>query len=600
MSLSGEVLSDIPATFTMTLEERARHIYLAETDLEYRAMFLRMVDDPDMGDVFFINTCCWTFDPRNGPNGKPIGPIPFILWEAQARAARKIGQAMDGGHDLGEEKSRDQGLTWINLCLIWKRALRQRGFSALIGAMTEDLLDSTKSPATLGWKLDFLYDHLPAFLRAREYNPENPAHRSWASWSIPDTGSYINGRSPTPRFAVGDRKSVAYFDDWAQWEHGGPAWEAAAATTNCRLASWTVNPENPLNHAYDLRFGKGRFEGVKTAIIRVEELHWTSDPRKQDTALDPDTGETYNTWKRLTVGDPARRIPGKISHTQFLRDYEGVYEIASKGRIYGEQLPFARIGDFPFDPRFPLYSFWDYGVSDVCGIIWAQWDWEEYRLRLIDCVARSGHGIEYYVPFLTGRKDPAEVLPKEEEYDESDRRIITRHTAWQQFSRVANARVVTYLDHFGDPAGTQRSISHNKSARDVLADNEIFVRARNDNAGKGYKGRIESTRRLLPFMDIDKSLCGPLLDALQNYKWNKTGTEPEHDENSHLSASLEYGCVNLEAEIIEMIRARAQSKGRVGRVGGVFGDPRAVFQSEEDDRKEVYNTSNGSRGVTGY
>lgn len=587
----------------MTEDERYALVGDAERDEGARALFLAMIDDPETGAAFFLNTCCVTFDPRPGPDRKPIGVVPFLLWPEQERAANLVSQCIDNGEDLGQEKSRDMGLTWIDLGVILLKWLRTPGFTALIGAMTEALLDSPKDESTLFWKIDTMYQYLPSFMKVKGYDPDDKNVRSWCAMTNPVNGSMINGAAPTNRFAIGRRKSVVYYDDWAKWEEGAAAWEGAAATAQCRIACWTVNPEDPLNHAYELRFGKGKFENVQVKLLTVRDLHWTSDPRKTRLERDPLTGQLFNPWKRAQIGDPARGIAGRISFEQFQKDYEGVYESNPKGRIYANQIVQARVGKYPYDPRFPTYTGWDYGRGDDCVILWPQIDYENLRIRFVDCLIRSGHGMEYYIPFVTGRSDPMEQLPKEDEMDDRDWEVLKRHETWQKFNRETQKREVPYADHFGDPSGKQKSISHNKSAKQMLEDAGIFVTEREDNHGKGYTGRIEDARRILPFCDFDETHCAPLITALQNYKWSKGGKEPEHDEYSHCAAAFEYFAVNIANDFFELLESRRRAEVIASRglqtaefnlrgMGAVDLSPRAG--------NSAYNSREGANSITGY
>ena len=45
---------------------------------------------------FYVNTFCWTYDPR-----KPRKSMPFILWEFQQEALKEILSCVEDGEDLG-------------------------------------------------------------------------------------------------------------------------------------------------------------------------------------------------------------------------------------------------------------------------------------------------------------------------------------------------------------------------------------------------------------------------------------------------------------------------------------------------------------------
>lgn len=542
----------------MTIDERMEILAAAERSPEFQQELRFALLDPDIGDALFINAFCTTYDPRNDPaTGKPIGYVPFLMWKEQEDAAREFGRAMDLGYDIGGEKSRDMGMTWIVLACIVKRWLLHDGFSALVGSITQELLDNDKSPSSLFWKIKILVQYTLAvapWLTPAKFDWD--AHHTWAKLENPQTGGTIQGRAPTVRFPIGDRQTVIYFDDFAQWEVGGEAWENAAATTNCRCATWTANG---LNFAWELRFGKGKFEGVK---IKIVNIHWKSDPRKQATAIDETTGKVYNIWQREMVGDAAQGIPGKISYEQFLKDYEFQYETSQKGRIYGSQMPHVSRGKFPYNPAFPTWTFWDYGTTDACVILFVQLDVKRFRFRIVDRVIGNGQGIEFYIPMVNGRQDE-EILKHEKDYTLEDLQSIERRTSWQVYDRVKDKKIVPYYGHFGDPAGKAKSISHNKSAKEMLWEADIEVEDKDTNEAKSYMGRIEAARFMLRYTDINDELCEDVAIHLSQYKWAKSGLRPEHDDASHTAAAWEYGCQNLIDWFQNLLKERQMEKKAV-------------------------------------
>lgn len=552
----------------MTLEERLAIVNAAERSPTERAWFLAAIDDPVGGDAFFINTCAMSFDPRKVRDERtgdlrPIGYVPMLLWPEQEKAANTIGWCMDNERDCGGEKSRDMGMTWIiELCGI-KRFLRQPGFSMLIGAMTQNLLDDEKNPATLFWKIDCVLKHLPQFLMpgGMKWDAFRKKYRSPADMINPENGNTINGNAPTARFAVGDRKSVVYFDDWAQWEYGEEAWNFAAATTNCRIASWTANG---LNHAYDLRFGKNGFEGVKVKIVNI---HWSSDPRKQKKAIDPYSGKEYNIWLREQIGDPDAYnpetgqigIPGRITMQKFKRDYEMVYELGDDKAIYALQMERARKGNFPHDSRLGLYTFWDYGRSNRTAIVFAQFDHKSGRLRIIAYQEWQGEEIGYYTPLVMGRPEGTGRLPYEGQYTREQLEHIERVTSWQEYSHHKGTYVVPYRDHFGDPTGRNKMLTSKQSVVEQLAEAGIVVNSRRDKEGWEVLERIDDARWILSLCDIDEKHCHQFIDRMNRYRWKESEKIPEHDANSDCATAFEYGAVNMRPLIEDWYRGKRES-----------------------------------------
>lgn len=536
----------------MTLDERLAFLHQAERDPVDRALFLAAIDDPLTGDAFWINSCCFTYDPRKFWNPRteslePVGYVPFLLWPAQEKAANEIGRAMDNEKNVGGEKSRDMGMTWIILACILKRFLRQRGFSALLGAIRDTLLDDDKNPATLFWKIDCMMQHLPSFLMPGGYKWDyfKKKFRSPADMINPENGNTINGAAPTERFGVGDRKSVIYFDDWSVWEYGAEAWESSSASTNCRIASWTARG---LNHAYELRYSKGRFENVRVKIVNI---HWSTDPRKQRVAIDPYSGAEYNVWLREQIGDPEaidpetgqKGIHGEISMNKFLQDYEMKYELGESKAIYAQQVARARTGKFDYDDQFGLYTSWDYGRTNRTAIIFAQFDHKKGRLRLVAYQEHSGEDITFYPPLVIGRDEGTTELPFD--YNRAQLEHIERVTNWQKYDPRSGNYKVPYRDHYGDPTGKNKTLTDKLSVVEKLDEAGITITSRRDKDGWHITDRVEDARWLLSLCDIDETACALLIERLNRYKWKDDEKTPIHDVNSDGATAFEYLAVNI-------------------------------------------------------
>lgn len=592
----------------MTIDERKDILAAAERDPEYQEWLRHALLDPDIGDALFINAFCTTFDPRTKSEedgGGVIGHVPFLLWKEQEDAAREFGRAMDKGYPIGGEKSRDMGMTWIVLACIVKRWLLVPGFSALLGALTGDLLDNEKEPDSLFWRIKVLIQYTLAvapWLTPKGFNWD--IHHTFAAVENPELGNTINGRAPTERFTVSGRKTVIYFDDWSKWEHGYEAWENAQASTNCRCATWTPNGTN---HAWELAKSKGRFENVK---IKIVNIHWKSDPRKAAEAICPITGKKYNIWLRKTIGDVSLGIPGEMSYEKFLSEYEIQYETSQKGRIYGSQMPHVGRGKFPYNPRHPTWTFWDYGTGDWCVVLFVQLNLQQLRFKIVDRIIGSNQGIEFYTPMVSGRESD-EILKHEKDYTLEDLASIERRTGWQIYDRTTDKKYVPYYGHYGDPSGKSRGHSHNKSAKDMLWEAEIEVEDKDTNEAKSYNGRIEAARFLLRYTDINTELCEDVATYLSQYKWNKSGLKPEHDDASHVAAAYEYGAVNLVDWFKELLKERQVARKAIApeqnyAIFGVTREEADLIRRAESKRLEdtgnggVYYPSRSDASAAGY
>ena len=86
--------------------------------------------------MFYINTFCWTYDPR-----LKVSTVPFLTYPYQDDAILKIIESVDKGEDLLIAKSRDMGASWLILTAfewLWRF---KHGQSFLVVSRNEDYVD---------------------------------------------------------------------------------------------------------------------------------------------------------------------------------------------------------------------------------------------------------------------------------------------------------------------------------------------------------------------------------------------------------------------------------------------------------------------------
>lgn len=87
--------------------------------------------------IYFINNCCFTFDPR-----QPNKDIPFILYPYQIEYAQKLVKCIRTGQDIFVEKSRDMGVSWVTSAVILWFFIFENDFQCLLGSRKEDYVDN--------------------------------------------------------------------------------------------------------------------------------------------------------------------------------------------------------------------------------------------------------------------------------------------------------------------------------------------------------------------------------------------------------------------------------------------------------------------------
>ncbi|MCP4902977.1 MAG: hypothetical protein GY906_38935 [bacterium] len=229
--------------------------------------------------LFFVNTFVWTFDPRNTQGfGKEHPQIPFCSYPFQDETLWTLQHAI-GNEDVGIEKSRDMGASWM--CLLafdhrWRFTDLQ---SFLIVSRIEDLVDKTGEPDCLFWKLDFIERWLPPFIKPRY------ARQKLTKVNI-DNGSTITGASTTSETSRGGRKTSILFDEFAAVQDGHAMLSSSRDSTNSRIFNSTVKGQNAF---YDI------MQRVKNKIT----LHWSRHPKKALGIVNDENGRPTSPWYEL-------------------------------------------------------------------------------------------------------------------------------------------------------------------------------------------------------------------------------------------------------------------------------------------------------------
>lgn len=188
--------------------------------------------------------------------------IPFITWDYQNEAFERMQKAMDDGHDVVIEKSRDMGASWMMLTLFQWRWQFYPLQSFLMMSRKEDYVDSTGNPDSLFWKLDFLLEYQPSWLR--------PVFtRNQMMLVNVENKSVISGETTNQNAGRGGRRTAILIDEAAAITKLVDVDAATADVTDCRF--WNSTPMGR-NHFYRLRCSKA---------AEVITMHWRSHPHKR-------------------------------------------------------------------------------------------------------------------------------------------------------------------------------------------------------------------------------------------------------------------------------------------------------------------------------
>ncbi len=199
------------------------------------------------------------------------------------------------------------------------------------------------------------------------------------------------------------------------------------------------------------------------------------------------------------------------------------------GSYYAEQIQQLRdrnqIRQVPYDPKLPVYTFWDLGVGDATAIWFAQVFNRE--VRLIDYYEAEGEGIPHYIKVL-----------REKEY--------------------------VYEDHFAphdiEVREFSTGVSRRETAQDLGIDFTVVPKL-------SFEDGKEAVRDILPLCWFDSENCQQGINALMHYskKFNEKtqsySNKPVHDWSSHGADAFRYMAIMMR-NLIEF-QSMDHSKHRV-------------------------------------
>jgi hypothetical protein len=216
------------------------------------------------------------------------------------------------------------------------------------------------------------------------------------------------------------------------------------------------------------------------------------------------------------------------------------FEASKVGRVFAVQMH--KVGkkhNLTRNPKFPLYIFLDpgRGKGNAFYIGWAQFNPDTGRYECIREVMSEGRSAYWFRAFVTGKEKHILRAKREGLTDEEE-----------EFCREVNHPMWRPDDGFGDPLAIRA-----KTAAAIDSVQGIFNKAgiplRGDPKYVTFPVRIEATRRVLLYTDINPSACPKLYNGLMQIAWPEQGeksraTQPpagyvHHPMHSHPVASYE-------------------------------------------------------------
>ena len=184
----------------------------AHHDLKFRAALLHACKQ-DL--LFFANTFCWVFEPRPTPR-----ILPLNTWRDQDDVLAWMDECF-GKREVGIEKSRGVGASWNAVLLFFHKWLFMPRVAMAMISRTEESVDTRDDPDCLMWKLDFLFDNLPYWMRETERGTKILA-RNFGTHKFlhKESGASIYGYAATGDVTTGGRKTAILMDEFAKFKVG--------------------------------------------------------------------------------------------------------------------------------------------------------------------------------------------------------------------------------------------------------------------------------------------------------------------------------------------------------------------------------------------
>ncbi len=266
-------------------------------NLQYRKMVRDRCGDDDgfrsavmaacsQSCIYWLNVFAWTLRLRKVVDGKTVNVTgneahyPLITWPVQDEVIGAVIDAIDEGHDLNIDKSRDMGASWLVLYVFDWRFIFCRENHLGVVSRKESLVDARGDMDSLFEKVRYINRMLPPWMA-----PRCPDRHMYLGNL--DNGSTIVGESTNEDVGRGGRRTAYLIDEAAAIRNGAEVESSLSQTTSCQL--WVSTPKGPGTQFYRrIREGRGRYVSLpwwrhpekaqqsKQVLDELGRVKWTS------------------------------------------------------------------------------------------------------------------------------------------------------------------------------------------------------------------------------------------------------------------------------------------------------------------------------------
>jgi len=252
----------IPTDLKENIEFRIKLHQMAALDKGFQDVYLEMMRQYI---PIFFSSAAWTYNPWTRMN------FPFILRPAQIPAVETLDWGIETGHDVGINKSREEGASEICCKLFAAKTLLYEYVNFIVGSRVKNLVDNFGDYYTLFAKIDNVFNCLPSWWKERSgYDPAK--NRKDMLLTIPQNSSSIVGETTNESFSAGSRATALLLDEFGRVD--------ATTATAIEGSVHDVAPCIIYSSTHWLGAGHCFNQCLSKATTKVVNLLWYDNPTK--------------------------------------------------------------------------------------------------------------------------------------------------------------------------------------------------------------------------------------------------------------------------------------------------------------------------------
>lgn len=255
----------VPKDMAKNLRWRLALEAKCETDPEFREAVLWACSQDVL---FFLNTFCLIYEPRPDDD-LPDTWVPFLTWTSQDIFLTAIDKYL-GKREIGIEKSRAQGASWLVLMLfLWHWLFNPKTVAFGLVSSKEDLVANDDDPDSLFWKIDGQLSWLPSWM-IPWFDARRDRSKSNNSLTHPIKRSTMVGVAATKAAFVGGRKTAVLWDEAADFPENA-AEDALRGTQHVSRGRIILStPESDQDWFH-------RVMHTPSTMLKIR-IHWSENP----------------------------------------------------------------------------------------------------------------------------------------------------------------------------------------------------------------------------------------------------------------------------------------------------------------------------------